>query len=277
MKLVIITGLSGAGKTVALRALEDEGFEAIDNLPLTFLPLVTSTEVHGRNIAITADVRSRDFSHARFMDVIAQLRDTPEVSVHLLYLDCDDEILQRRFTETRRRHPLADDRPIADGIHLERALLEPVRESADMVVDTTGLSVQELRRTVIGQMAEGKSLAVSVMSFSFKKGLPREADLVFDVRFLRNPHYDERLRNLTGRTAPVGEYIADDPHFEAYFSSLTALLLPLLPRYREEGKSYLTIALGCTGGKHRSVFVAEKLAGAIQAAGYPVLTRHRDS
>jgi UPF0042 nucleotide-binding protein len=276
MKLILVTGMSGAGKSVALRALEDAGFEAIDNLPLGFLPVIAGMREEGRRLAVAADIRSHDFSPAHFSDMIRALRAELQGSLSVIFLDCDDEVLQRRFTETRRRHPLAKDRPVTDGIHQERAILEPLRPLADLVVDTTDLSAQDLRRVISAHVAEGRQLAVTVTSFSFRRGLPREADLVFDVRFLKNPHYDPALRNLTGRDAKVGEYVTADPDYAAFFGHLSALIVPLLPRYLDEGKSYLTVAVGCTGGRHRSVFVAERLAELIGKEGYAVSLRHRD-
>jgi UPF0042 nucleotide-binding protein len=193
-------------------------------------------------------------------------------------MDADDEILQRRFTETRRRHPMAVDRPIADGIHRERELLAPLRNCIDVMIDTSALTNPELRRILSGhfRLDAAPGLSTFVTSFSFRRGVPREADLIFDVRFLTNPHYDPALRPLTGRDRPVADKVASDPDFAQFFERLTALLDPLLPRYRQEGKSYLTIGIGCTGGRHRSVYVAEKLAAWLQSKGVSVGLAHRD-
>lgn len=276
MKLVLITGLSGAGKSVALRALEDAGFEAIDNMPLSLIGTVAGAQ-GGRNTAIGTDIRSRDFSQAHFSQALAPLQERAGVNLSVVYLDCDDEVLQRRFTETRRPHPLAQDRPVMDGIRQERALIQGLREKADFVLDTSALSAQELRRLITAQVAgEEKKLTVTVTSFSFKKGLPREADMVLDVRFLKNPFYEPALKDKTGRDAEVGAHISGDKDFAGFMQRAEALVLPLLPRYRDEGKHYLTLAIGCTGGRHRSVFVAEQLAARIREAGFDVDVRHRD-
>lgn len=277
MKLVLVTGLSGAGKSVALRTLEDAGFEAIDNVPLSFLPAVAGTKETSGSLAIGVDIRSRDFSLKRVLDALRALRARPDASLSILYLDCDDEVLRRRFTETRRRHPLAHDRPVEAGIRHERELLEGLRDIADAVIDTSDMSAADLRRIVSEQFArDERQLSIAVTSFSYKRGVPREADLVFDVRFLRNPHYVPELQPLTGREAPVGEYISQDPAWPGFFTRLEEFILPLLPCYQKEGKQYLTIAIGCTGGKHRSVYTAEKLAEFLQAKEIKVLLRHRE-
>ncbi len=275
MKLILITGMSGAGKGVALRALEDIGYEAMDNLPLSLIEDV----LHKRpntNLAIDIDVRNREFSTAQFLKTVGRLR-VAEHDVVTLYLDCDDEVLRKRYTETRRPHPLANDKPVMDGIRLERDLIEPLKSHADVTIDTSETSVNDLRRIVSGHFnATQKTLGVYVTSFSFRHGVPREADLVLDVRFLRNPHYIEHLKPQTGLDPDVGTYIAADADFAAFFERLTALILPLLPRYKEEGKRYLTIAIGCTGGKHRSVYVTEQLGKAVKEAGYDTTIHHRD-
>jgi UPF0042 nucleotide-binding protein len=210
--------------------------------------------------------------------VLDALRRVPDREVRLLVLDATDEVLQRRFTETRRRHPLAVDRPVVDGIAHERAILGPLRDHADVTIDTSDLAMPDFRRIVQGHFRLGaaRGLSVFVQSFSFKLGLPREADLVFDVRFLRNPHYDPVLRPMTGRDAPVADYVAADPDFEGFWTRLTALIGPLLPRYAQEGKSYLTIAVGCTGGRHRSVYTTERLGAWLRATGIDVGVAHRD-
>ncbi|WP_395683041.1 RNase adapter RapZ, partial [Inquilinus sp.] len=260
-RLVLVTGLSGAGHSTTLKTLEDLGHEAIDNLPIALLgPLVDHAE--GRPMAVTIDTRTRGFSVEALETEVAALRARGDVDVRLLFVDADDEVLQRRFTETRRRHPLAIDRPVADGIRRERLELYPLRLLADVVVDTSLTSPQDLRRLIEGHFGLDTStgLYVTVMSFSFKRGLPREADLVFDVRFLDNPHWVPELRPQTGQDPAVQAMIRRDIQFDPFMASLFGLLEPLLPRYNREGKSYLTIAVGCTGGKHRSVFVAETLA-----------------
>jgi UPF0042 nucleotide-binding protein len=280
-QVLLVTGLSGAGHTTALKVLEDLGYEAVDNLPL-FLLGGLAGDVGGaeiRPMAIGVDSRTRDFTAAALAEHRDRLKSDPGLEVRLLYLDCGDESLRRRFTETRRRHPLALDRPVDDGIRRERALLAPLRESADLVIDTTDLAIGDLRRLLRGHFGldHRPAAAITIVSFSYRNGLPREADLVFDVRFLRNPHYDPALRPLTGRDAEVGQFVAADPAFAPFFTSLTQLLLPLLPSFEREGKSYLTIAVGCTGGRHRSVFVAERLGAWLAAQDRPAIVRHRDT
>lgn len=261
-KLAIITGLSGAGLSVALKALEDLGYEAVDNLRLSLLPmLLAQTRAAARPLAVVIDGRTPDFAAEPLLREVDALRDDPALDVGLLFLDCSAEALQRRFTETRRRHPLAADRTVADGIEREKTMLAPVGARADWTIDTTSLSLHDLRRLLTAQFGldGAPRLSVFVASFSFRRGLPREADLVFDVRFLANPHWVPELRPLTGLDEEVAAHVAADPDFDLFFDRMTGLLQPLLPRYNREGKSYLTIAVGCTGGRHRSVYVAERL------------------
>jgi UPF0042 nucleotide-binding protein len=276
MKLVLVTGLSGSGKSVALKTLEDCGFEAIDNLPLSFLPAVAGSAA-GRDVVIGSDIRSRDFSSEHFLEITSQFKNNPNIDFKIIFLDADDETLRRRFTETRRMHPLATDRPVMDGITHERALIGKLKDIADMVIDTSETEVANLRKIIISNfLNQEKKLSVVVTSFSFKHGIPREADMVFDVRFLKNPHYDTVLRPLSGMDESVGSYIESDAGFADFFGNLTTLISPLLPRYLEEGKSYLTIAVGCTGGRHRSVYVVRKLGEFLHGKGYNITMRHRD-
>jgi len=282
-RVLLITGMSGAGKTSALKALEDLGYEAIDNVPLSLLShLMLPRKENGagldRSIAIGVDVRTRDFGVEPFVREIDRLVAERGAEVKLVFLDCDDEALYRRYTVTRHRHPLALDRPVSDGIARERRLIFSLRGRADMVVDTTALGPGELKRILEGHFGLDvePGLLVFVISFSFRFGLPREADLVLDVRFLANPHYDPNLGPLTGLDTPVATFVAKDDGFEPFFESLTGLLGPLLPRYAAEGKSYLTIAVGCTGGRHRSVFVAERLAAWLRDQGQRLSVDHRD-
>ncbi len=278
-RLLLATGMSGAGLSVALKALEDLGYESVDNLRLSLVSaLIAQADPNHRPLAIVIDSRTRDFTVAAFLDQAESLKTRPDLDVRLLFLDCGDEVLQRRFTETRRRHPLANDRPVPDGIQRERLLLLPLKQRADVVIDTTALSIHDLRRLLAGHFSLNSqpTLQVFVTSFSFRLGIPREADLVFDVRFLTNPHWDLELRPLTGRDGPVAARVESDPDFPAFFQSLTGLLQPLLPRYNQEGKSYLTIAIGCTGGRHRSVFVAERLAQWLKELNVKVGLSHRD-
>ncbi len=278
-RVVLVTGMSGAGKTSALKALEDAGYEAVDNLPLSLLAsLVRPEDRIDRPIAIGIDTRTRDFGAGPFLSAIDRLKAEPALSVSVLFVDSDDEVLRRRFTETRRRHPLAADRPVVDGIVAERSLVHVLRDRADLILDTSSLAQAELKRLVQEHFAlDAKAgLAVSVISFAYRHGLPREADLVFDVRFLANPHYEAALEPLTGRDKAVGDYIRRDPAFAPFVESLAGMLRALLPRFEREGKSYLTVAIGCTGGKHRSVFVAELLAAQLRQLDYRVALIHRD-
>lgn len=279
-RILLVTGMSGAGLSTALKALEDLGHEAVDNLRLSLVSALVAQGDRLRRppLAIVIDSRTRDFNAEAFLAQLDSLTACPELEVRLLYLECSDEVLQRRFTETRRRHPLATDRPVLDGIQRERGLLAPLRERADVTIDTSTLSIHDLRRILAGhfRMDTETGLQVFVTSFSFRLGVPREADLVFDVRFLVNPHYDPDLRALTGRDAAVAARVMSDPDWPVFFQRLTDLLQPLLPRYNQEGKSYLTIAVGCTGGRHRSVFVAERLAAWLGERGFKVGLNHRD-
>jgi UPF0042 nucleotide-binding protein len=279
-RVLLVTGMSGAGKTAALKALEDIGYEAVDNLPLSLLTsLVRSPGAStGRPLAIGVDIRTRDFGVEPFLHELDALIAHRELDVRLLFLDCDDEILRRRYTETRRRHPLALDRPVSDGIAHERRLVSPLRDRADQVIDTSSLVAADLRRVLHGKfaLAASPALAVFVVSFSYRHGLPREADLVFDVRFLDNPHYVDALRPLTGRDKAVADYITRDAGWQPFFESVTNMLKPLIPRFSQEGKSYLTIGVGCTGGRHRSVFAAEAIAEWLRNQGLRVGLAHRD-
>jgi UPF0042 nucleotide-binding protein len=282
--IVLVTGLAGAGRSTALKCLEDIGYEAVDNMPLDLLPhLVTglgqaNLPAMGKPVALGFDSRTSGFSSDRFIALVSQLKADKRFRVSLVFLDCDDDVLQRRYTETRRRHPLAQDRPVGDGILRERQLMRPVRGEADVVVDTSDTAIGDLKTMLVGHfgLAAQPDLALTVLSFSYKHGLPREADLVFDVRFLENPYYNQLLRPLSGEDAAVGQAIEADPAFPGFFAALTSLLWPLLPGYEGEGKSYLTIAIGCTGGRHRSVFVAGRLAQWLRERGRSVTLRHRD-
>ena len=278
-RLLFVTGLSGAGLSSALKALEDSGYDAIDNLPLPLLEaLMGQGDLLRRHMAVGIDSRTRGFDAAAVLARRDELREQGQVNAQILFLECGDEVLTRRFTETRRRHPLALDRPVADGIAMERQLVSLLADGADVTIDTTDLNIHQLRRLVEGHFGVNTDhgLHVFVTSFSFKRGIPRDADLVFDVRFLKNPDYNPTLKPLTGRDRPVGDAIMTDPDFAGFESRLHGLLQPLLPRYQAEGKRYLTIAVGCTGGRHRSVFVSERLAKALDGGGFPVQVRHRD-
>jgi UPF0042 nucleotide-binding protein len=278
--VVLVTGLSGAGRNTALDALEDHGYVAVDNLPLSLVDdLLRPGTGDAQPLVLGIDVRSRGFTAPAVVGHVRDLRARVDLDVRLLYLDCDNDVLLRRFTETRRAHPLAQERPVLDGIVDERRLLRPLRDHADVTIDTSQLAPQELKALMVGHFgprAESAGLRIAVMSFSYRRGLPREADLVLDTRFLRNPHYVERLRPFTGRDEGVARYVKSDKDFKGFFRGITSLLEPLLPRFESEGKSYLTVAVGCTGGRHRSVLVAEELAAWLRRRGRVVTLTHRD-
>jgi len=277
-RFLLVTGLSGAGKSTALKTFEDLGWETIDNLPIRLLDrLLDNPEGDGRPLAVGIDGRTRDFDAGRILAKLEGLRSQGH-HAELLFLDCAARELERRYSETRRRHPLALDRPVADGIAREGDLLDPLRASADLVIDTTDANTNSLQQMLRARFAEGVGgvPTLSIMSFGFSRGLPRGADLVLDVRFLRNPHWDDALRPLTGLDDSVGAFIAADPAYEEAMTRIGDLLLMLLPRYRAEGKSYITVAFGCTGGKHRSVHVAERMGRLLHAAGFSPTIAHRD-
>jgi UPF0042 nucleotide-binding protein len=273
--VVLVTGLSGAGKSSILRALEDLGFETMDNPPLNTLEnLIVCGE---RNIAIGVDARSRGFDSALVLETLDRLRANPALRPELVYAIAGDEFLLRRYTESRRRHPLAPGEKLADGIALERELTDPLRRAADLVIDTSVLPLPALRQTIESRYGAGApGMAISLVSFGFPHGLPREADVVFDARFLRNPHYDPKLRKLTGLDPQVAAYVESDPDFAPYFAHISGMVDFLLPRFVQEGKKYATIAIGCTGGQHRSVFMIEKLASVLSQEGWRVGITHRE-
>ncbi len=278
--ILVVTGVSGAGRQTALRAFEDLGCEAVDNPPLSLLGDLAGPTPRGPGIPLVVgiDMRARDFSPAVLFDELGRLAARGDLALQVLFFECDSETLQRRFTETRRRHPFAPGGTVAEGIARERRILAPLRGRADRVIDTTGMTPGDLKRLLDAGFGAGREagLQVSVTSFAYREGLPREADLVFDARFLRNPHYEEDLRPLTGLDAAVGEFVGKDPDFAPFMAGLRSLLEPLLPRFRAEGKSYLTIAVGCTGGRHRSVFVCERLREWLRRAGVRCSVAHRD-
>ncbi|MGA0392829.1 MAG: RNase adapter RapZ [Rhodospirillales bacterium] len=284
-RVLIVTGMSGAGKSTALKSLEDIGYETVDNIPLSLMVSLVSPmqselpfQGEGAPLAIGVDIRTRDFDARSFINYWDDLLHHTDISVTVLFLDCDDEELNRRYTETRHRHPLAADRPVIDGIRHEREIVSDLRRRADQVIDTTQLTPRELNNLITGHFSleNRQRLSVFVTSFSYRRGIPREADLVFDVRFLRNPHYETELKELTGLDVAVGAYIREDNEFNEFIQNLTRLFEQLLPRYAAEGKSYLTIAIGCTGGKHRSVFVAEQLKLWLSEHHHKAQINHRD-
>jgi len=277
-RVVLVTGPSGAGRSTAIKVLEDIGYEAIDNLPLTLLPRLLDGPPIDHPLALGIDVRNRDFSISSLIEMIYTLTQADGVEVELLYLDCRADVLVRRYSETRRRHPLAPADTPMQGITSEIDLLVPVRARADVLIDTSEISPHELRTEVERWFAPdtGQRMVVSVHSFSYKRGVPRGVDMIFDCRFLRNPYWEESLRKFDGRDPEVAEYIAADPRFAKFFEKVLDLSEMLLPAYIDEGKAHLSIGFGCTGGQHRSVAVAEKLVNALAQAGWQVSIRHRE-
>lgn len=277
-RVVIVTGPSGAGRTTAINALEDFGFEAIDNIPLSLVPRLLAGPALARPLALGLDARNREFSAGGVLGLLEDLGARQDHSCMLVYLDCSQTALLNRFSETRRRHPLALHDDPEQAIAREMELLGPLRGRADLVIDTTSLSPHDLRDEMRAHLSldAQDGLAITIQSFSYKRGAPRGLDLVFDVRFLRNPHWDPQLRPLTGRDSRVGVHVEADPRFSGFFERLRDLIDHVLPAYAEEGKAHLGIGIGCTGGRHRSVFVAEKLADALAEAGWRVSTRHRE-
>ncbi|HXD01689.1 MAG TPA: RNase adapter RapZ [Novosphingobium sp.] len=279
-RVLLVTGLLGAGKTTVLRVLEDLGWETIDNFPVRMLDqLVSAKGNDGRvPLAIGFDSRTRGFDPHRIIDRVKALTGRAGLEVTTLFLDCSGQELERRYNETRRRHPLAADMPASSGIAAERELLEPLRRWADMVIVTTDFSANQLQQVIRERFGaeQAAPLTVTLSSFGFARGMPPVADLVFDMRFLDNPHWDAELRPLTGKDAAVGEYVSRDPAFAEAFDRIRDLLLLLLPRYEAQGKPYVHVAFGCTGGRHRSVYVAEQMAAALRDAGFSPTLLHRN-
>ena len=278
LPIVLVTGPSGAGRSTAVRALEDIGFEVIDNLPLSLLPRLLDGAQTGRPLALGVDVRNRDFSADVLVDILEDLMTRDDIAAQMLYLDCAEDTLVRRYSETRRRHPLAPDETPLVGIVSERQMLTPIRDRADTLVDTSTLSPHDLKAEMallFGNAQTGR-LGVTVQSFSYKRGLPRGLDIVMDCRFLRNPHWDASLRPHDGRDAAVVNYVTADPKFAEFYQRIHEMVKFLLPAYKAEGKSHLSIGFGCTGGQHRSVAVTELLANSLEMAGWPVSIRHRE-
>lgn len=280
IELVIVTGMSGAGKTVAIQSFEDLGYFTIDNMPPTlvpkFLEIIEQTNENKR-VALVVDMRSRLFFNEINM-ILDAIETNPNLNLRILFLDATDNELVSRYKETRRSHPLAPTGRVLDGIKLERELLAPIKSLSQNVVDTSELTPRQLRQTISEQFSDESSqvsFRVEVMSFGFKYGIPLDADLVFDVRFLPNPHYIPQLREKTGLDQEVYDYVMGHPESEDFYNHLTALLLPILPGYKKEGKSVLTVAIGCTGGQHRSVAFAHRLAQTIEEK-WPVNESHRD-
>ncbi|HAU22242.1 MAG TPA: RNase adapter RapZ [Erythrobacter sp.] len=278
-RILLLTGLAGGGKTTALHALEDLGWEVIDNFPVRMLEgLISSSDAQMAPLAIGFDSRTRGFVPDEMIELLDRLSKEADVSISTLFIDCSNDELERRYNETRRRHPMAQDRPLLEGINAERELLEPLRNWAEMVLDTSAMSTSHLQqsmREIFGEKS-GRPLTLSISSFGFARGMPPLADLVFDMRFLDNPHWVEELRDLTGMDEAVAAHIRADDAFAPAFTRIRDLLLDLIPRYQAQSKSYVHVAFGCTGGQHRSVFTAEQMARDLRKAGFSPTVRHRN-
>jgi UPF0042 nucleotide-binding protein len=283
-RILLVTGVLGAGKTTAMRALEDLGWEAIDNFPIRLLDRLLETEPGsarldaGAPLAIGFDTRTRGFDPAQTINRVKKLSERSDLSVTTLFLDCGGAELERRYNETRRRHPMSEDKPAATGIAAERELLEPLRRWADIVISTTDFTSNDLQQAIRDAFAGSTRTepTITVSSFGFSRGMPPLADLIFDMRFLSNPHWVDELRPMTGRDAAVGDYIRLDPAFVEAFERIRDLLLLVIPRFEAQGKAYVNIAFGCTGGRHRSVFMAEQIASALRSAGFSPTLLHRN-
>lgn len=280
LHLVIVTGMSGAGKTVAIQSFEDLGYFTVDNMPPALLPKFLELMRHGQEnnkVALVVDMRSRSF-FAEIRQVLDDIEAADEIDFNILFLDATDNELVARYKETRRSHPLAADGRVLDGIQLEREWLAPLKNMSQNVIDTTDLTPRHLRKEISDQFAGQEhvsSFRIEVISFGFKYGIPLDADLVFDVRFLPNPYYQLSLRNLTGLDDPVFQFVMNSEESESFYQHLLALLKPILPGYQKEGKSVLTVGIGCTGGQHRSVAFAKRLADDLKD-DWTVNLSHRD-
>jgi RNase adapter protein RapZ len=279
-RLLLVTGLSGAGKSTALAVLEDLGWETIDNFPVRLLkPLVAKPEAPRGPLAIGFDSRTRGFVPADIIALVKELAARPDLALTFMFLDCAGAELERRYNETRRRHPMAAGRPVLEGIAAERELLEPLRRWAELMIDTSAMTSNDLQGHVRQLFAPADSeaaMTLTISSFGFARGMPPLADLVFDMRFLDNPQWVPELRPLTGQDAAVGEHITRDPAFADAFTRIRDLIAMLLPRYAAQGKPYVHVAFGCTGGRHRSVYTAERMAEHLRAAGFSPTVRHRN-
>ena len=278
IRLILVSGPAGAGRTTAIRSLEDLGFEAIDNLPLDLVKSVLKPKKASAKIAIGLDTRGRDFSVAGLLGLLKSLSSLEHVDFELLYLSCTMEVLLRRYSETRRRHPLADGKSPHEGIEQELILLEPICNRADILIETSELTPHELKASIkkLFLNSEVNLLSISLKSFSYKRGLPRGTDITLDCRFLKNPHWQDELRDKTGLDRDVSEFVASDPKYPEFIERVTKLLLFLLPLFKEEGKSSVEIGFGCTGGVHRSVAVTQTVAKKLADFDWNVSIKHRE-
>ena len=283
MNTIIISGLSGSGKSIALHALEDMDYYCIDNLPVGLLDAFTSeireqVRTNGNDVGVGIDARNHPDQLSNFPNIIASLKNQG-IACKILFLQADDATLLKRFSETRRKHPLSGAAiPLADAIEKERQLLSPIAASADMFIDTSRTNVHQLRDLIMESLgnAEAKGLSLLLRSFGYKHGIPGDADFVFDARCLPNPHWQPGLRNLTGRDREVVEYLEEEAVVQEYYQQLENFLTSWLPRFREDNRSYLSIAIGCTGGQHRSVYLVERLARQLGDRLCNIVTRHRE-
>lgn len=276
--IVLVTGPSGAGRKTAINVFEDIGYETIDSMPLSLMPGLLSSRPNGRQIALGVDIRTRDFSVGTVIDIYEQIKQTEGFDCTVLFLDCETNALVRRYSETRRRHPLTPDETPEFGIEQEKKILTKLRTMADVLIDTTNLSPHDLKaelKSWYGQVDDLK-LAITLHSFSYKRGTPRGVDMTFDCRFLKNPHWEDDLRSLTGKNLEVADFVKADQRFPEFFERLIGLCEFLLPAYIDEGKAHFSIGLGCTGGQHRSVCVAEALGKTLADSGWQVSIRHRE-
>lgn len=283
-KILLITGVSGAGKTTVLKTLEDLGWETVDNFPIKLAPQLLKIPASGNEdgpntpLALGFDSRTRGFDAGALIEQIKALQTQPNLEIMTLFLDCAGVEIERRYAETRRRHPMAQDRPAMDGVAIDRNLMEPFRRWAETVVDTSKLSAYDLQQVIRERFTSEKTphSTITVTSFGFSRGVPHNADLVFDLRFLRNPHWDSALRPMTGMDASVAEYVAADPKYDEAMQKIRDLLRFLLPLYDAQGKAYINIAFGCTGGRHRSVHVAETFGNWLREDGFALTVSHRN-
>lgn len=277
-KLVFVTGPSGGGRTTAINALEDMGFETIINLPLRYVTRLLNDDAPSGPLAMGLDIRNRDFSVNGVLDILSGVSKTSDERPELIFVECSPEVLLRRYSETRRRHPMSEDDSPHIGIDMEIEILKPIRARADIVIDTTEFSPHDLKAELNRWFGDDASLplALSVQSFSYKRGIPAGLDLVFDCRFLRNPHWAPELREKTGLDPKVAAYIDEDPLFSSYFTKIHEMVEMMLPAVKKEGRAHMTVGVGCTGGKHRSVAMAEKLGRALALDSTQVSIRHRE-